>query len=123
MRLTEIYQMLLEYDRDITMSNLVRKLLMPRVITMYGNKIKHGESWPAAEKAVLRDLYLAFLYASNYIQGPWPKGEDVIASSPCAAYSYANSVLHSRFEKAEKTIAADERYRSLYNERFSDANL
>ena len=66
------------------------------------------------EKALAKDLHIAFDYAKRILKGPFPAGEAVIAKHSNYAYYYAKEVLKGPFPAGEAAIAKDPQFSYEY---------
>lgn len=76
------------------------------------------KGWPEAESYIMKDPASAYHYAIEVIDGPWPEAEPYIMKDPEYAIFYAIDVLEEPWPEAEKYIKQDKAGWKEYKEYF-----
>lgn len=79
---------------------------------------KNNRRMVELEPYIMKDPWLAYVYADRYIHHRWPAAERYIMQDPAAACNYATTILKSPWPEAEKVIDTDLTYRQIYKDAF-----
>jgi hypothetical protein len=93
-----------------------RHLIVPELAyeTLKSGKKLSPEDKQLALKAIAKDPWMVYKYATEVIKGRFPEGEVAIAKSPKWAYYYATDVIKRRFPEGEVVISKDPYYAYYY---------
>lgn len=90
-------------------NNLEKKIIKDDFVAyLYARDIVKGR-WQDAEEAISKGAS-AIQYARDVVGGRWAEAEKYIAESPRDSYIYARDVVRGRFEEGENAIIKDSFY-------------